>query len=109
VLAAFQQVEDNLALLRELETTAQAQGDAVASAQLEVQLALNRYQEGVVDYLEVITAQTRSLQTQRDALDLDTQRLNASVNLIRALGGGWSTEQLGDSRETPSPSRTNAG
>jgi NodT family efflux transporter outer membrane factor (OMF) lipoprotein len=109
VLAAFQQVEDNLALLRELETTAQAQGDAVASAQREVQLALNRYQEGVVDYLEVITAQTRSLQTQRDALDLDTQRLNASVNLIRALGGGWSTEQLGDSRETPSPSRTNAG
>jgi outer membrane protein TolC len=72
-------------------------------------LALNRYQEGVVDYLEVITAQTRSLQTQRDALDLDTQRLNASVNLIRALGGGWSSAELGDSRQTAPSPKTNAG
>jgi NodT family efflux transporter outer membrane factor (OMF) lipoprotein len=94
VLSAFQQVEDNLGLLRELETTAKAQSDAVDSSRRELQLAMNRYQEGVIDYLEVVTAQTRSLSTQRDALDLQRQRLSASVNLIRALGGGWSVDSL---------------
>jgi NodT family efflux transporter outer membrane factor (OMF) lipoprotein len=94
VLGAFQQVEDNLALLRELATAAKADEAAVASSGREVDIAMNRYREGVIDYLEVVTAQTRSLQTQRTELDIRTQRLTASVNLIRALGGGWSRASL---------------
>ena len=94
VLTAFRQVEDDLALLRELATTAKADDAAVASSAREVEIATNRYREGVIDYLEVVTAQTRALETQRAGIDVRTQRLTASVNLIRALGGGWSRDRL---------------
>ena len=94
MLTAFRQVEDDLALLRELATTAKADDAAVASSAREVEIATNRYREGVIDYLEVVTAQTRALETQRAGIDARTQRLTASVNLIRALGGGWSRDRL---------------
>ena len=89
VLGAFQQVEDNLALLQHYKVAADAEESAVASARRSLDFAMTRYREGAVSYLEVVQSQTVALAAQRAALDLDTRQLRASVALIRALGGGW--------------------
>lgn len=94
VLSAFQQVQDNLALLDHLGTASANQKDAADAAQHALDLSMEQYKHGAVSYLDVVQAQTVALQEQRGLLQLDTQRLRASVQLIRALGGGWSTEQL---------------
>jgi NodT family efflux transporter outer membrane factor (OMF) lipoprotein len=94
-LGAFQQVEDNLALLDHYHDAAGAEKSAVAAAQRSLDFSMDRYREGAVNYLEVVTSQTAALQTQRDALDLDTRQLRASVQLIRALGGGWENSGAG--------------
>ncbi|HMZ71844.1 MAG TPA: efflux transporter outer membrane subunit, partial [Pseudomonadales bacterium] len=97
VLTAFQQVEDNLALLNHYQSAREAEQSAVAAAQRSVQLAQSRYREGVANYLEVVTAQVAALQSERNALNLAVRQQRASVQLIRALGGGWSES------EAPSP------
>lgn len=94
VLTAFQQVQDNLALLDHLGTASTDQKTASDAAQHALDLSMTQYKHGAVSYLDVVQAQTVSLQEQRGLLQLDTQRLRASVQLIRAIGGGWSTEQL---------------
>jgi NodT family efflux transporter outer membrane factor (OMF) lipoprotein len=93
VLSAFTQVEDNLALLNHYRDASSAEKSAVAAAQRSLNFSLDRYREGAVNYLDVVTSQTAALQTQRDALSLDTRQLRASVALIRALGGGWEQTQ----------------
>jgi outer membrane protein TolC len=90
VLSAFQQVEDNLAQLSHYRAAADSERSAMEAAQRSLDFAITRYREGAVNYLEVVTAQTATLQTRRSALDLDTRQRRASVQLIRALGGGWS-------------------
>jgi NodT family efflux transporter outer membrane factor (OMF) lipoprotein len=88
-LSAFQQVEDNLALIHLLGEEARSEDAAVASAQRTLNLALDRYRNGAVSYLEVVTSQTDALQAQRRSLGLRDRELQASVGLVRALGGGW--------------------
>ncbi|WP_042338829.1 efflux transporter outer membrane subunit [Paraburkholderia ferrariae] len=94
VLNAFQQVEDNLALLHHLGDEAQREDEALTAAQRTLTLSMSRYRDGVVSYLDVVTAQTTELTTQIDSLELDTRRLDATVGLIQAIGGGWSAQAL---------------
>ncbi|MBV9539188.1 MAG: efflux transporter outer membrane subunit [Acidisphaera sp.] len=89
VLAAFQQVEDELSSLRILEQQAAAEDLAVRAAQRSVQIALNTYLAGTAPYTNVITQQTALLGNQETALAVQEQRLVASVILIEALGGGF--------------------
>ncbi len=93
-LTAFQEVEDNLAALRILEQEARQQREATASAADSLQLFTNRYTGGVDNYLQVITAQTVLLANQRNDIDLMRRRMDASVLLVKAVGGGWDTTQL---------------
>ncbi|GGF04940.1 outer membrane efflux lipoprotein [Aliidongia dinghuensis] len=94
VLAAFQEVEDNLAELHGLGEASQHEEAGVTAAQHALDVALSLYHEGASSYLEVVTAQTALLQAQQAALDFRTRRLTADVGLIRALGGGWDTTDL---------------
>ena len=94
VLTAFQQVEDELSALRILEQQATATANAVRSAQRSVQIALNTYRAGTEPYTNVITQQTALLGNQQTALQVQEQRLVASVALVQALGGGFSTADL---------------
>ncbi len=107
VLTAFQEVEDNLAALRILSRELEQQNAAVASAQRTLSLANDRYKSGIDSYLNVITAQTALLTNQRTSVTLQMEEMTASVQLIKALGGGWSVSQLPTPKElttkTPLP------
>ena len=94
VLAAFQDVEDNLAALRILEQEAALRDEVARSALHALELTINQYKAGVVSYLNVITAQTTAYNSQSDAVNVLGRRLTAAVGLVRALGGGWSAEEL---------------
>ncbi len=94
VLAAFQQVEDNLAALRIVTQQILQQQAAVKSAQETVTIATDRYKTGLDPYLNVITAQTALLADQQTEVTLEMQQMTDSVQLIEALGGGWEASQL---------------
>lgn len=93
-LDAFQQVEDNLNALHNLKIESKQQQDATASAQQSLDLFNTRYEGGVDTYLQVVTWQTALLQNQRNEIEIRRRRFEASVLLIKALGGGWSTAAL---------------
>ena len=94
VLNAFQEIEDNLAALRILAEEAREQAAAVAAAERLLAMAKNRYVAGITTYLEVVTAQSAALANERAAVELSTRQMTASVNLIKALGGGWRASDL---------------
>jgi NodT family efflux transporter outer membrane factor (OMF) lipoprotein len=89
VVSAFQQVEDSLATLNHYHDASVDERAAVDAAQRTLNFSMALYKQGAIDYLTVVASQTALLQTQLEALNLDTLQLNASVDLIRALGGGW--------------------
>lgn len=92
VLTAFQQVEDALAENRLLQQEHDQQQAARVAAERALTLSLNRYENGAINYLQVVAAQIAALQAQRATLDLESRELQANVNLVRALGGGWQAD-----------------
>ena len=94
VLGAFQQVDDQLAAIRILSQQAAVQAKATAAAEQAVQIALNEYRAGTQNYTTVVTAQATALSDEESALTTRAQRFAAAVNLIVALGGGWSRDAL---------------
>jgi outer membrane protein TolC len=97
VLTAFQQVEDSLSNLRILSRELQQENAAEQAAQHAEQMAMSLYRDGATNYLDVVVAQTAMLQAQQTVLTLQTRTLQASIQLVRALGGGWSTQDLPNS------------
>jgi outer membrane protein TolC len=95
VLTAFQEVEDNLAALRQLERESVTQTAAVSATQEALDQANARYQSGLVTYLEVVSTENAALSARLTAVDIIARRLTASVLLIRALGGDWNSA-IGD-------------
>ena len=112
VLAAFQEVEDDLANLRYLAEEAVQQQDAVVASREALRLEIERYRAGTDSYLNVITTQIIALQDEQSAITILQRRMTAAVDLIKALGGGWDastlpsadvlrTAALGDPKNTP--------
>lgn len=94
ILTAFQQVEDALAQQRILVQQEQVQRAAVAAAREAERLSLNQYRVGTVPYTTVVQTQTAALSAEQTLLTIRLNRLVASANLVKALGGGWRQEDL---------------
>nr|WP_213806180.1 efflux transporter outer membrane subunit [Granulicella sp. dw_53] len=93
-LGAFQEVEDNLVVLRVLSTESIQQHSATDSAEQSLHLFENRYAGGVDTYLQVVTSQTTALANERNDIEIMRRRLEANVLLVKALGGGWDVTDL---------------
>ena len=91
VLTAYQDVEDNLAALRQLELEGVSQAAAVTATQGALDQANYRYKAGVVTYLEVVATENAALVARLAAVDIETRRISSTVLLVRALGGDWRT------------------
>ena len=94
VLNGFQDVEDNLAALDLLAQETVFQDEAVKAAQQAATIATNQYKAGITSYLAVVVLQANALNAERTGLAILARRLNASVGLIKALGGGWNADAL---------------
>jgi NodT family efflux transporter outer membrane factor (OMF) lipoprotein len=94
VLSGFQEVEDNLAILAVLKDESAIQEQAVDAARRSLELTTNQYKAGIVDFLNVVAAQTVLFNNERTLVLLRGRQLSANVTLVRALGGGWSTAEL---------------
>jgi len=94
VLVAFGEVENSLSGIHYLNRQAEAQQRAVTNARRAADLATQRYRSGIVSYLEVVDASREALQSERANAELAGQRFIASVQLVKALGGGWDNQTL---------------
>jgi len=94
VLGAFQEVQDNITGMEVLQTAQQSQADAVAAARRQLDIATSRYVGGLVNYLDVVSAQQNLLSNEQEAAIIHGQRLVTSVLLVKALGGGWDATSL---------------
>ena len=89
VLTAYQDVEDNLAALRQLQRESVSQAAAVKATQGALDQANLRYKGGIVTYLEVVATENAALSARLNAADIEIRRATATVQLVRALGGDW--------------------
>jgi NodT family efflux transporter outer membrane factor (OMF) lipoprotein len=89
VLAAYQDVEDNLAALRQLQQESVSEAAAVTATTGVLEQAQFRYGAGIATYLEVVFAENAALAARLSAADIQVRRMIASVQLVKALGGGW--------------------
>ncbi len=103
VLTAFQEVEDGISNLSTLSQALTTQAAAVDDARKALEIANNRYVGGVTNYLDVITAQTTLLNSERLETQLRGQQMVSSVYLVKALGGGWDTQQVNSEQVHPQP------
>jgi multidrug efflux system outer membrane protein len=94
VLSAFQEVEDDVTGLSVLIQAQQSQQQAVDAARRTVDISTSRYAGGLVNYLDVVTAQQNLLNDERQLSQIHGQRLVTSVLLVKALGGGWDASSL---------------
>jgi len=101
VLTAYREVEDSLAALRQLQKESVSQAAAVTATGKALQQAQYRYKAGLVTYLEVATNENINLQAQLSNVNIEMRRMNASVLLVKALGGGWQGHASADSAFTP--------
>lgn len=101
VLGAWRDVEDNIAALRQLEQESTSQSAAVTATRKAQEQAVYRYKGGIVTYLEVVTTENAALQAELSAANIQARRFNASVLLIKALGGGWRTPQADTGEAAP--------
>jgi outer membrane protein, multidrug efflux system len=92
VLSAFQDVEDQLAAQRLLAQQSEKESVALHSARRTVDISMTKYKGGVITYLDVVVAQSAALNIEQTVVQLNAQRLAASVSLIKALGAGWTVE-----------------
>lgn len=103
VLTAFREVEDGLSGLRVLEDQQAAQERAVDAAVQTANISTARYKEGLANYLEVIDAQRTVLDNQRLDAQIRELRLATTVQLIKALGGGWEESHPAIYSSAPQP------
>ena len=94
VLTAFQEVQDNITGLEVLSTAQQSQAQAVDAARRQMDIANSRYVGGLVNYLDVVSAQQNLLSNEQEAAIIQGQRLVTSVLLVKALGGGWDAASI---------------
>jgi multidrug efflux system outer membrane protein len=103
VLTAFQEVEDGISNLSTLSQALSTQTAAVEDARKALAIANNRYVGGVTNYLDVITAQTTLLNSERLETQLLGQQMVSSVYLVKALGGSWDAGQIQNEQVHPNP------
>ena len=94
VLSAFQDVEDQLAAQRLLAQQTEKENSALKSARRTLDISMTKYKGGVITYLDVVIAQSAALALEQTVVQLNGQRLAASVSLIKALGAGWTTDTV---------------
>ena len=94
VLAAFQEVQDEITGLTVLIEAQQTQQEAVDAARRTLNISTSRYSGGLVSYLDVVTAQQNLLTDEQELAVIRGQRLVSSVLLVKALGGGWDASSL---------------
>jgi outer membrane protein TolC len=103
VLNAYQEVEDNIAALRQLQQESTSEAGALVATQGALEQAQYRYQGGLVTYLEVVAAENAALAARLSAADIQVRRMTASVSLVKALGGGWQTPATISFRDNRTP------
>jgi outer membrane protein TolC len=101
VLAAFQEVQDEITGLSVLMQAQQSQQEAVDAARRTLDISTSRYSGGLVSYLDVVTAQRDLLANEQQLAAIQGQRLVASVLLVKALGGGWDASSIAALRVRP--------